>query len=69
VHDANGHALAYVYFEDGAGKAIGGSPHDPRRSVPDRGEYRQAASAPEERLARLSQEFRHFVLYGKTPAR
>jgi hypothetical protein len=34
VKDANGQALAYLYFED--------EPHT-RRGVPDRGEHRQAA--------------------------
>jgi hypothetical protein len=45
VRDANGHALAYVYFEDEPGRAIGGSPDDARRSTAHRGQHRQAAGA------------------------
>jgi hypothetical protein len=33
VRDANGHALAYVYFRGRAGTAIGGAPDDPRRGA------------------------------------
>lgn len=31
VRDANGQALAYVYFEDEPGGSLGGAPPHPRR--------------------------------------
>jgi hypothetical protein len=37
VRDANGHALAYVYFEDEPGTAIGGAPDDAGGGAADRG--------------------------------
>jgi hypothetical protein len=47
VRDANGHALAYVYFEDEPGQPIGCALAQPRRGAADRGEHRQAAGAAE----------------------
>ena len=45
VRDANGQALAYVYFEDEPGGSLGGAPPHPRRGVEHRREHRQAAGA------------------------
>ena len=36
VRDANGQALAYVYFEGGARPSLGGAPPQPRRGAADR---------------------------------
>jgi hypothetical protein len=42
VRDANGYALAYVYFEDEPGR-ISGDSADARRGAAHRREHRQAA--------------------------
>jgi hypothetical protein len=44
VRDKNGQALAYVYFEDEAGR-LGGAPAEQRRGAAHRCQHRQAAGA------------------------
>ena len=43
VRDANGQALAYVYFEDEPGRRAGRQSADPRRGPAHRRQHRQAA--------------------------
>jgi hypothetical protein len=45
VRDANGHALAYVYFEDEPQPAIGHQADDARRGAAHCSQHRQAAGA------------------------
>src|SRR6266567_2805113 len=45
VRDANGQALAYVYYEEEAGATIGGQTAFARRGAADRGKLCQAAGA------------------------
>ena len=45
VRDADGQALAYVYFEEEPGPPLGGRTARPRRGAADRGQRRQAAGA------------------------
>jgi hypothetical protein len=49
VRDANGHALAYVHFEDERGEVCGGSSPSPRRGAAGCGEHRQAVGAADTR--------------------
>jgi hypothetical protein len=45
VRDANGQALAYVYFEGEPGRRAAAKLAHPRRGPAHRGEHRQAAGA------------------------
>jgi len=45
VRDHDGQQLAYVYFEEEPGLAIGRQAAHPRRGAADCGQYRQAAGA------------------------
>jgi hypothetical protein len=45
VHDHNGQALAYVYFENGPGRRSGGKIIGAGRGETDRGKYRKTAGA------------------------
>ena len=45
VRDANGQALAYVYFEEEPGRRSAAKLLTPRRGPADRRQYRQAAEA------------------------
>jgi hypothetical protein len=47
VHDRNKQALAYVYFEEEQGAAIGGQAADERRSAADCSQYCEVAGAVE----------------------
>ena len=52
VRNHAGQKLAYVYFEEEPGPAIGGQVAHERRGAADRGEYRQAAGATEKQVTR-----------------
>jgi hypothetical protein len=55
VRDANGQALAHVYYEEEPGATIGGQTAFARRGAADRGKLCQAAVAATEVKARRRQ--------------